>query len=114
MKENGHTYRVVLTCYNYEAWRIERLARTLGRAMLEAQVRNLSDVLCGTLKSLHDHKGILAVDWDASVFETDNAVNPDLPVVFLIIEDAWGQENECTLTHRVGTVLIERECANEP
>jgi hypothetical protein len=114
MREAGPTYRIALTCHKFEPWRIERLAKTLGRALLEAQVRKLDDVLCGTLISLHDHKGILTAEWGPEVFETDNAVDPDLPVTFLIIEDAWSQENECNVVHRVGATVIEREWADEP
>jgi hypothetical protein len=77
--------------------------------MLEAE--EPGDVLGSSLIGMRDHKGILFIDWEKNVFETDNAVTPDMPVVFLAIEKAWKDENECLVVHRVGVVEIEREVA---
>ena len=107
MKAFGPGYSITLSCHNFEMWRLERLARTLQRAHMDAE--EMGDVLGSCLIGIRDHKGILQIDWNEEVFETDNAVSLDLPVVFLMLEKAWREENECLVVHRVGALEIERE-----
>jgi hypothetical protein len=80
----------VLTAYrgDIETWRIERLARVAER-FKRHQERKKRDV--GIL-ALHDHKGVLFVNW------ASNPETQDIAAMFRV----WRRENEYACNHYVG------------
>jgi len=96
----GYGVNVTLSAYN-EPDRIGRLASALSLAMAKAETEGVADVLASMLISMHDHKGALTVKWAMEVWETDSAVDPDLPLAFLCIEYGWSALGETIVVHAV-------------
>ena len=96
----GYGVSVTLSAYN-EPSRIGRLASALSMAMAKAEADGNDGMLASLLISLHDHKGALTAKWSPEVWETDNAVDPDLPLAFLYVEYAWSASGETMVIHAV-------------
>ncbi len=89
-----------------DGWRVKRLADVLALAQKFAERDGIADVLAHELASLMDHEGTLVAQWGKQVWETDNAVEPDLPMVWLCIEDAWKHHGEYSVNHVWGNANI--------
>lgn len=100
--------RITLGCYRDVA-RLGRMLRVFLKSLTVARAAGDDKDLLHALKDLHDHKGTLTATWVDDVFEMSNAVNPDVPVVFLYVEAAWADENEILIKHVVRGVEYERE-----
>ena len=94
---------VTISCYR-ETHRLGRVLRVFQKALTLARKDGRDGQLLACIVGLHDHKGTLTATWRPSVWETDNAVDPDLPDVFLDVERAWADENEVLVEHVVAGV----------
>jgi hypothetical protein len=110
MLKSGLQVAVRLSAHN-EPSRIARLSMALCAAMTKASVDGNESLLAQMLVGLHDHKGTLTATWSDEVWETDNAVDPDLPMVFLYVEYGWCSVGELHVNHMTGNDVVERTTA---
>ena len=105
---------VTISCYR-ETHRLERVLRVFQKALTLARNDGRDEQFCASIVGLHDHKGTLMATWRPGVWELDNAVDPDVPVVFLDVERAWADENEIMVVHTTGDgVSLAREALPLP
>lgn len=99
--DEPHDTVIRIGCYR-ETWRLERVLRVFRKALTLAARDGNCGLFTSLIQSMHDQKGTLRVGWSDGVYETDNAVEPDIPMVWLYVERAWADENECHVIHSFG------------
>lgn len=67
-----------------------------GESYRLARLDRISALIPFTVKALHDHKGILFVNWDSEPCVTE----------LMQVEQAWQTECECSVNHYINDVWL--------